>query len=529
MSDLNEAGRMLSAENEGLLRQVHNLLQKLLSKGGQAKDKTAQADETAAPSVDTAKDKDKAKAKGKTVKQSVREARLEEAGQDGLSFSDIGQALEKAVRAQLGGGYAYILDVFATSVVYAVGWSDERKLYRRTYTLADDGSVTLGDAELVRSETIYIPVDEATVLADCPYCGSMIGSEESALLPTTPGLSDESSDIAESATELAGDVVSLREGAVSQNGQARIKLIAPGWGSSGYYSESVLKRDGPKAFGKGTKMYWDHPTVTEEADRPERSLRDLAAELTSDATWQDDATNGPGLYADATVFPAFREAVESLAPHIGTSIRALGRAEAGEADGKSGVIVTQIAAGKSVDFVTTPGAGGKVLQLFEAARGTQGRQLVAAPVSEAATKEIHVNEVEAQALRESNAQLNAQLARIQEKMVLSEARALASATLAGIEMHTATRTRLAESLVAKAPIVDGALDAAAFEAQIKEAAQAEITYLSSLNESGTIVGMGSIGTTQTPEIKLDEAQADLESAFGQLGLSASGAKLAAGK
>ena len=529
MSDLKEA-RVLSTESETIVQSVVGMLQKLLKKqaaGASVVRKTAQGMEDAATVPAVVKTAKHAKTlPGKRTSQGVREARLTEAGQDGMSVADLGQALERAVRARLGGGYAYILDVFAASVVYAVGWSDERKLYRSVYSFGADGALVLGDAEVVRSETIYIPVDDTATLDDCPYCGSGLADPGDALLSAL-GLETESDDdITESAQELAGDVVTLREGAVGANGQARIKLIAPGWGSSGYYSPEVLKRDGPKAFAEGTKMYWDHPTVTEEADRPERSLRDLAAQLTSGATWQDDPTNGPGLYADVTVFPAFQEAVDSLAPHIGTSIRALGRAEAGEAEGQSGPIVTQIAAGKSVDFVTTPGAGGKVLHLFEAARGKVGQRAPITPHASVPQEKL-VNETEAQALRESNTTLAAQLARIQEKLLLAEARGVVVSTLAAIELHDATRARLVEALVTKAPIADGALDSAAFVALIKEAAQAEQTYLASLSESGAIVGMGS--TSQPVAVKLDEAQAQLEGAFADLGLSTAGAKLAAGK
>ena len=77
--------------------------------------------------------------------------------------------------------------------------------------------------------------------------------------------------------DIAGDFVALAERAVRNDGVVNLKLIQPGWGSSGYYSQSMLERDGPKAFTRGTHMFWDHPSSTDEAARPERSLRDLAA------------------------------------------------------------------------------------------------------------------------------------------------------------------------------------------------------------------------------------------------------------
>lgn len=171
--------------------------------------------------------------------------------------------------------------------------------------------------------------------------------------------------------EITGDLVPIREGAVGQDGTAYLKLIAPGWGSSGYYSKEVLKRDGPAIFKAGTKNFWNHPTAAEESSRPEGDLRDLASVLTEDARYDDNGPAGPGLYAKANVMPHFREHVDSLAKHIGMSIRASGRAKEGKAEGKSGPIIEQLSRGVSVDYVTTPGAGGKILQLFEAARSRQ--------------------------------------------------------------------------------------------------------------------------------------------------------------
>lgn len=168
--------------------------------------------------------------------------------------------------------------------------------------------------------------------------------------------------------EITGDIVTLREGAVGQDGSAYLKLISPGWGSSGFYSKEVLKRDGPAIFKAGTKNFWNHPTAQEEAARPEGDLRDLASVLTEDAHYEENGPAGAGLYARATVQPHFREHVDSLSKHIGMSIRAAGKAREGKADGKAGPIIEQLTRGISVDYVTTPGAGGKVLQLFEAAR-----------------------------------------------------------------------------------------------------------------------------------------------------------------
>jgi hypothetical protein len=159
--------------------------------------------------------------------------------------------------------------------------------------------------------------------------------------------------------------------AVLQEAAARgttlqLKILDAGWGSSGYYSEAVLKRDGPKVFKRGTQMYLDHPGAHDEANRPERSVRDLAGVLETDARWDSSGLAGPGLYATAKVFANYRDMLKDMAPHIGVSIRALGKAAVGEAEGRRGPIVEELIQAQSVDYVSAAGRGGAIVSMNEA-------------------------------------------------------------------------------------------------------------------------------------------------------------------
>lgn len=166
---------------------------------------------------------------------------------------------------------------------------------------------------------------------------------------------------------VAGEIVDLMEGAVRADGTIPIKLISPGWGSSGYYAPEVLERDGPRVFPAGTHMFWDHRTDEEMRSKPEGSLAKLAATLASGATWQENGSDGAGLYADAFVYPSYRQDVEAMAENIGVSIHASGFHELGEAEGRRGRIITSLTHGHSVDFVTRAGRGGKILESFREA------------------------------------------------------------------------------------------------------------------------------------------------------------------
>lgn len=144
----------------------------------------------------------------------------------------------------------------------------------------------------------------------------------------------------------------------------QVTIITPGWGSSGYYSEEMIREFGPRAVPVGTHMYLNHPTPREEAERPERDLRDLVARVASTPTISESGH----LVADADIFPMWAPAIDALAEDIGLSIRLPGEGEHGEAEGRSGLLITALYEGGSVDFVTRAGRGGKVGTLIEAAR-----------------------------------------------------------------------------------------------------------------------------------------------------------------
>jgi hypothetical protein len=156
-----------------------------------------------------------------------------------------------------------------------------------------------------------------------------------------------------------------------QDGSMLVQIITPGWGSSGYYSPQVLEAAGKtKVWPAGTHMYFDHPSVTENNDRPERSVKDLAAVLLEDASWNGSAlvarVKPTGLGKTVLADETFRKA-------IGVSVRASAEMEVGEAEKRSGWIVQEIFPDpmNSVDFVTHAGRGGKILEVLESARAAQ--------------------------------------------------------------------------------------------------------------------------------------------------------------
>jgi len=320
--------------------------------------------------------------------------------------------------------------------------------------------------------------------------------------------------IREGATRVAGDVVQLLEKAVGDDGTVPIKIIQPGWGASGYYPAAVLERDGPKVFAAGTKQFWDHATLTEDLEQPERSLRDLAAVLVSDARYEADGPSGPGLYAEAKVFSEFAPVLEELAPYIGVSIASLAMASQGEAEGKRGVIVERLIPDplNSIDYVTTPGAGGQVLQLFEAARQRQQTSRNQEVGMDPTIEELKKRR-EAEKLRAD---------RLEEALILRDAKDLVRVKLAAVTaVPDVTKARLARTLVANPPVKDGKLDGEALGKAVDEAVAQEAEYLAQAG-AGRVRGFG-----PSKPGGGDGDNKELVGAFSRLGLSESAAKTAA--
>lgn len=141
-------------------------------------------------------------------------------------------------------------------------------------------------------------------------------------------------------------------------GKYRIRIIVPGQGSSGIYTAENLAESAP-LFKAGTEMFIDHPTETEEWERPERSIRDYAGVFLEDATVGEDGA----LYTVCKVFSGVNDLIKDKWEHIGVSINAW----CNEPIAETGVVPV-FAGVRSVDFVTAPGAGGGIVDLLESNR-----------------------------------------------------------------------------------------------------------------------------------------------------------------
>lgn len=486
---LDEKGRTLNANNETLLRQAAALLVKVI--------KSIKGD---APADDA----------GDTTEGDTKEAGT-------FNQTDTFALLQAALAATNGGnGYdTYIADVYEDQgyFIYRKGYSGG--YFRCDFDISTNGAVTLGNPETVVRKVTYI-----TPTAPATESGR----------PTTAAFTP-SLDLIE--TELDELVpVQLVEKAVANDGTVMLKLIAPGKGSSGYYTADVLKRDGPRVFTRGMHNFIDHPTPQEESERPEGSITRLGSTLVEDARWLDtyrDATGndaGPGLYARAKVQPRFAESLDAIAENIGTSIRAMGKSRMGTIGDYKGPIIEAITSAKSVDYVTMPGAGGKVLSLVESARKAHSNTQGVNPM----------NEEELNALRESINTLTAGLTQMRETQARAGAVTIVESALAQYNnLPAPIRAKLVATLPAQAPLTEdrSAVNVVDFGKLIETTVKAELEYVQSIGASmglGQITGFASADAlTENDPTKLLEAyDKELEDLFtsSAFGLSEKEAKAA---
>ena len=373
---------------------------------------------------------------------------------------------------------------------FIVDWTDEwvvfelesDQAWKADYSISN-GKVVFGDAVKVAMKTIFEPVMEAKKDKNGQY------------------------DIfqKEKKEPITGDFVQLMENGIGDDGTIPIKIIQPGWGSSGYYSEEVLERDA-NIYKEGTKMYWNHPTASEEIERPERDLNDLAGVLVSEGVYDKEGSQGAGIYAKAKVFNQYSEKLSEMAPFIGLSHIALGKATIGEAEGEKGTIIESLNVAESVDFVTQEGAGGQIVALFESVR--KNKPIKKMEENKGESKELNQ-------LKESNTALTDELNKMKERALIVDAREFVEKALKDSELPDLAKAKLRESL-SKNPIVkDGQMDELKYLESIKDAVKKETEYLASLTESGAIKGMGP-GELETDNKHLKES---IEKSWATLGYS----------
>lgn len=134
----------------------------------------------------------------------------------------------------------------------------------------------------------------------------------------------------------------------------RVVIATPGQGSSGYYSEDVIREQGPLAMAPGAQSYINHDD--------KRDPKEMIGTFPEGAYWDESRK---ALMGELEVFPHWKEFVEAVGPHCGMSIYMHG-----ESDDNGNVTKLLPNPYNGCDLVARPGLAGSGFdeKLYEAAK-----------------------------------------------------------------------------------------------------------------------------------------------------------------
>lgn len=289
-----------------------------------------------------------------------------------------------------------------------------------------------------------------------------------------------------------------------------VRILQPGFNKEKqrYYTESAVK-DCVKVF-ENTKMYANHPTKTEQSERPERDIRDWVATL------RNVKVSGQGnAIGEAHIHSGWlKEMVSNLQAsgtlnQLGTSIRTVGKGVRQMVENVNTLVVEGLIEHpfRSVDFVTEAGAGGQAgvsesletldLFLVDLQQLRESRpdliKLVEEAIKSQTVKETkRMSELEATHVARIT-ELEGQLTTVTQerdtlKATVTEAeKAQKVATAQATIKEAVAKATLPEP--AKAKLIERFAQADTAEG-IEEAIKGEVAYISEITEAGKPKGMG---------------------------------------
>lgn len=425
--------------------------------------------------------------------------KIEEADKDG-SFEDIRSKVQAAIKAST---YfpekdstdkyidsAYIRDMFDNKCVV----SYNGRYYEMGYAMTDNVVVLTAPKEV---KEVYIPVTESAVedIKEAKFTITKAGKEEDIVVT---------------------DFVSLKEAKFNDDfSQVEVTLIEAGTnlGKRRHYPIKTIQESA--GIFKGWKMYINHPTATEEKERPERNLKDWASTIVES---RYDNGKAIGVVAIHDTWLRERLADPVAREHIGLSINTGGKISLGKVNGQEMQIVEAIIPKRkngppSVDWVTEAGARGKVNQLLESRFGGKKMELELATIAnlkesrtdlvEAIRKEADAGNVEKvtkleKELKEAQGKIEA----FEKGQKLTTQVAAVEVALKEAKIPEASKERIKDSF--SATLIEGDL-----KESITKAIDKELDYVNKLSSNGKI----KIGSTSETPLK-ESLGADLDTRAG---------------
>ena len=285
-------------------------------------------------------------------------------------------------------------------------------------------------------------------------------------------------------------------------------------------------------------MYADHPTEAEDKALPERSIKNTGwVAVLKDVTC-DEAGIVTGVAEIIepwlmTKLATLRD--KELLSEMGISINAVGKATESTIDNKKTLVIEELVACRSVDFVTEPGAGG-IVTFYESDRsrdvdlielsGLRDKRpdlvkLIEADIKAQITKEVKHRMESEDRIKELEGQ-NETLTTENTDLKTSISEAEKAKTKADAQASIKEAVDKAEGLpdAAKEKLIERFKDAETADG-VTEAIQSEKDYIAKLSESSKVKGMGP--SNVDPKVSHEK----LVEAFKALGHSDAEAEIAA--
>lgn len=246
---------------------------------------------------------------------------------------------------------------------------------------------------------------------------------------------------------------SVREAVSTSGGKLvyRCRIIQAGLNLSGdaYYPAEVIERDIATALPVGTHSQWNHPTWTEEWERPEGNARNLAAKMVSEAVW--DATS-QAAYADFEFNEEDRVYVEQFHDVLGMSIYVMCESLVGTIGDFTGDVISKMVSYplNRVDVVTVAGAGGAILTRVSEGLRLLSAKGTAAPAVESADTSAPTTKPEGSSMTPEEIQALVKEAATAAVTAYQESLTAAATANAGEDDKAASLELIAESGLPKA-------------------------------------------------------------------------------
>lgn len=345
------------------------------------------------------------------------------------------------------------------------------------------------------------------------------------------------SDVLDAQTDAEAEVTETEiaeaasgEGASLDKNEVVVTVLQPGFNRSGarYYPPEAVRQAVTEGLFNNRKMFVNHPSATELRERPERNLTDWVS--TVKETWVDEES-GAIKARIKVVQNWFGDFLKQLQENdaladVGLSIFAQGQVQRKKIDGRLTDVVERFTRALSVDWVTEPGAGGRVDAIWEAYQPVRAKEqetnvlnTMSATEAVATLREqrpdvIEVLESEHRAeetVRESEAVLaeaqeriaalegeveakEAELAELRQAKIVAERDEIVRESLSQSELPQAAQERVAKAIGEPQLTEDGALDAEAVQAEVAALVEAEQAYAAELlKESRPAGGRGISG------------------------------------